>query len=341
MRLGIVGLPGAGKSTAFEALTRTPIEPAKKAEPNIGTVSVPDPRVDALSGMYRPKKTTRAQVQYFLPGRGGDKEPGAEETVWTSVRTCDALIAVIRNFGGAGFPPTPEADFLKLSQEMMFADLLVVEKRISRLELDQERGKKFNEQELALLLECNEVLTKDVPLRRRPDLATHPLLKGFMFISAKPLLVLFNNADEDDLAPRPEAWKDDACTVVRGKLEAELARMTPEETAGFLADFGIAASALDRVVRRSYDVLGLISFFTVGEDEVRAWTIRRGTSAVDAADVIHSDIRKGFVRAEVLGYDELQACGSYQEAKRKGLLRLEGKTYVVADGDIIDFRFNV
>lgn len=342
MKLGITGLSGSGKTTVFEALTQQMTEGGNKSEDRIGTVRVPDARVDVLSKMYQPKKTIFAQVEYFLPGRsGGDKKK--DQNTWTPVRDCDALIHVIRNFGGYGYEaPTPEADFTGLDQDLALADLVVVEKRLERMELDRKRGKQVDPEEFSLLERCRESLEAEIPLRKQPDLASAHALKGFAFVSAKPMLVLFNNEDDDDAMPEAgEVIRNEACMVIRGKLEQELAQMTDEEALDFLSEFEITASATDRVLRRSYELLGLISFFTVGEDEVRAWTIPRETLALDSAEVIHSDIKKGFIRAEVLSYDDLMDAGSYAEARKRGTVRLEGKTYPVQDGDIINFRFNV
>jgi hypothetical protein len=204
------------------------------------------------------------------------------------------------------------------------------------------RGKKQNAEEQPLLVECKALLEAETPLRRRPELAAAKALRGFAFLTAKPMLTVFNN--EETEAGLPEGGADaagDSCTALRGKIEQELARMSAEDAAEFLKEYGIADSAMDRMIRLSYEVLGLLSFFTVGEDEVRAWTIRRGTPAVEAAGVIHTDIQKGFIRAEVIAYDDLMAAGSTAEARKRGTFRLEGKTYEVADGDIINFRFNV
>lgn len=343
MRLGIIGLPQSGKTTVFEALTQTVAGDGNRQESRIGTITVPDRRVDILSGMYQPRKTIFAQVEYFLPGKGdhggGKNDPGA----WTQVRDCDALIHAVRNFGAYGLDaPDPRADAAAVDQELIISDLVVVEKRLERLALDERRGKKPNPEEIALLGRCKEALDQEIPLRRHPDIAAAKLLRGFAFLSAKPMLILLNNDDEDDALPDAQTLPDDeTCMVIRAKLEQELAQMTPDEADEFLAEFNITASATDRVIQRSYEMMGLISFFTVGEDEVRAWTIGRDTDAVDAAEVIHSDIKKGFIRAEVLAYDDLMAAGSYAEARKKGTVRLEGKTYKVVDGDIINFRFNV
>ena len=344
MKLGIIGLPQSGKTTVFEALTRSVAAEGSQREGRIGTITVPDPRVDILSGMYTPRKTIFAQVAYFLPGKGdpsGATQKGP--SIWIQVRDCDALIHAVRNFSGYGFdPPTPRADIAAIDQELIISDLMVVEKRLERLALDARRGKKPNPEEMALLDRCKAYLDNETPLRRFDDIAAAKLLRGYAFLSAKPLLILFNNDEENDRPPDAASLPPgEASIVIRAKLERELAQISEEEAREFLAEFNITASATDRVIQRSYDLLGLISFFTVGEDEVRAWTIGRGTDAVEAAEVIHSDIKKGFIRAEVLAYKDLVAAGTYAEARKKGVVRLEGKTYTVCDGDIINFRFNV
>ncbi len=344
MRLGIIGLPQSGKATVFDALTRSVAADGNRQESRIGTITVPDERVDRLSGIYNPRKTIYAQVEYFLPGKG-DQGAGAkkDQSIWTQVRDCDALIHAVRNFTIYGMEaPKPGADVAAIDQELIISDLVVVEKRLERLALDARRGKKPNPEEIALLDRCKQHLDNEIPLRRFPEIATAKLLRGFAFLSAKPMLILFNNADEDDALPEALALPDgEACMVIRAKLEQELAQMSADEAQAFLAEFDITASATDRVIQRSYDLMGLISFYTVGEDEVRAWTIGRNTDAVDAAEVIHSDMKKGFIRAEVLAFDDLMAAGSHSEARKKGTVRLEGKTYQVCDGDIINFRFNV
>jgi GTP-binding protein YchF len=346
MKLGIIGLPGAGKSTMFEALTHIRPEggAANRLENRIGTIRVPDERIDYLSALFQPNKTIYAQIEYLLPRLSVYKQDQSrEESTWTDVRTCDALIHVVRNFKDySQDPPNPGQDFHTLDQEMIFADLLVVEKRLERIVLDSKRGKKTDEEERRLLAECQEMLEKEIPLRRNPELAGARPLKGFTFLSAKPMLVLFNNEDDDDCLPATAAsLSHEKCMVTRGRLEHELFQMAPEDVEDFLAEFNVTSSAMDRVLAASYKLLGLVSFFTVGKDEVRAWTIPESTSAVDAAEVIHSDIKKGFIRAEVLAYDDLRAVGSYKEARKMGTVRLEGKTYLVRDGDIIEFRFNV
>jgi GTP-binding protein YchF len=344
MKLGLIGLPGAGKTTLFEALTKSQLDASQRREVRIGTVRVPDERVDRLAAMYQPRKTIYAQVEYLLPAPAEHvKESGREQSIWTQVRDCDALLHVVRNFSGyGGEPATPKAAFQALDQELILSDLMVAEKRLERLELDQRRGKKPDPEEIALVRQCAEHLNQEIPLRRFPQLTAAKQLRGYAFLSAKPCLVLFNNSDEDADLPAAADWvAQETCLAIRGKLEQELGQMSPDEAGEFMAEFDIRDLAMDRVIHGSYALLGLISFFTVGEDEVRAWTIARQTAAVDAAEVIHSDIKKGFIRAEVLAYDDLMAAGSYAEARKQGTVRLEGKTYEVKDGDIINFRFNV
>ena len=340
MKLGIIGLPQSGKTTIFEALTQNVSGSAHTGEDRISMIRVPDGRIDILSQMYKPQKTTYAQVEYFLPGTGAAKK---DQSIWTAARDCDALIHVIRNHTAMGLEKkSPYEDYVKIEQELILADLVVVEKRLERLELDQKRGKKMDPQERALLVECRENLENETPLRRVVDLASAHSLRGFAFLSAKPMLVLFNNDDEDDQLPDVgNITSVEDCLVIRGKLEQELAQMSAEDAADFLNEFNISESAMDKVIRKSYNLLGLISFFTVGSDEVRAWSIKGRTEAVDAAETIHSDMKKGFIRAEVLAYDDLMDAGTYAAARKKGTVRLEGKNYEVKDGDIINIRFNV
>jgi ribosome-binding ATPase len=344
MKLGIVGLSGSGKSTVFEALTHQLSDQPHKKESRIGTVQVPDDRIDQLRALYQPKKTIHAQVEYYLPGTGGSlQDAKKEQSIWTQARDCNALIHVIRNFKAFGQEEaSPLKDFRRLDQELILIDLVVVEKRLERLQLDGKRGKNVDPMEVSLLKGCLDCLEKEIPLRKAPDVAASPLLRGYAFLSAKPMLTLFNNEDEDDRLPDMGDLTDhESCLVIRGKLERELAQMTEEEALEFLTEFNIKASAMDRVIHKSYELLGLISFFTVGEDEVRAWTITKKTTADDAAGVIHTDMKKGFIRAEVLAYKDLMASGSYAEARKQGTVRLEGKTYEVQDGDIMEIRFNV
>ena len=344
MRLGIIGLPGSGKSTILQALTQSRPEQRSHKGHSIVTVRVPDQRVDALKRLFKPDKTVYAQLEYVLPHGETYKPDGqGDEGVWNDVRTCDAMIHMVRNFHQpGGEAPYPQEDFLKLETDMIFADLVVVETRIERLDLDKKRGKDISAEEHRLLEESLRMLEGQTPLRDKPELAGAHLLKGYTLLSAKPVLVLFNNDDEDETSP---SWDEPSGLyeplVVRGKLEMELGELSPEEAAEFLTAYHIKGSAMERVIRHSCGVLGLITFFTVVRKEVRAWMVPKGTAALDAAGVIHSDMEKGFIRAEVLAYDELMAAGTYQQAKKEGQVRLEGKTYIVQDGDLITFRFNI
>jgi len=340
MKLGIIGLAGSGKSTIFEALTQNISPGAAKGEKRIGTMQVPDERLAALSNMFNPKKTIYARVEYILPGIQGSKK---DQKIWPQVRDSNALIHVVRNFSGYGFDePAPYEDFHALDQELILADLVVIEKRMERIKQDRKRGKKEYQGELALLNQCLSHLESEMPLRKFAALSSAQELKGYGFVSAKPILVLFNNDDEDDRLPVIENFTDtEDCMIIRGKLEQELAQMSEEETADFLEEFNISASATNRVIKRSFEVLGLVSFFTFVKNEVKAWTVKKGTVAVDAADTIHSDMKRGFIRAEVVAYTDLMDAGSYAEARKKGTVRLEGKNYEVQDGDVITFRFNV
>ncbi len=347
MKLGIAGLPQAGKSTIFVALTgaRGDSSPGNShKDTRIAMVTVVDDRIDFLVEMYAPKKIAYARVEYLLPSLiPGVSDAKSEGEFWNQIRTCDGVLHVVRNFEVPGFdPPNAEADFQKVEEEMILSDLGVVEKRMARIEMDLKRGRKEGELEIPLLTTCREMLEGGVPLRNTPEISTDPLLKGFTFLSAKPMLVLINNGDEDEDLP---AWtgqrENPPFVVVRGKLEMDLAAMPPEEAEEFLEAYHIQESALDRVIKHSYRLLNRISFFTVGADEVKAWPIPGGIPALEAAGEVHSDIRQGFIRAEVVAFDDLKAQGSFQAAKKAGLVRLEGKEYVVKDGDIINYRFNI
>lgn len=345
MKLGIIGLPGAGKSTIFAALTGARGEDSQKTgrtDVRIGTVRVVDERVDSLSRLYKAKKTTYAQVEYLLPSQPIPNTV-SESLIWNQVRVCDGLIHVVRNFwGSSGTPPSPENDFWRLEEEMILSDLVVADKRIERMDLDSRRGLKPNEEERRLLGVCKELLEKGSPLRADKEISSSPLLRGFTFLSAKQQLVIINNDEDNESEP---GWRNPPENlerlVVRGRLEMEIGSMPPEEARDFLEEYHIRDSVLDRVIRVSYHLMKLISFFTVLNEEVRAWTIPRFTPALEAAGAVHTDMKKGFIRAEVVSYDELKTFGSFAEARKAGKARLEGKEYIVQDGDVIQFRFNV
>lgn len=348
MKLGIIGLAQSGRSTILAALTgargEEMVQKVSRTDQRIGTVRVADERVDILTGIYRPKKTTYAQVEYLLPSEvvAGTRS-SSESAIWNQVRVCDALIHVVRNFHSpGGIEPTPEDDFWRLEEEMILYDLVITEKRIERIELDSKRGKKPGEAEYSLIKSCKDLLENNQPIRTNPELASAPALRGFTFLSARPQLVIINNEDEDEALPdwklRPE---DIDIMVVRGRLEMEIASMSSEEAEEFLVEYNITKTALDRVIKYSYDLLNLISFFTVLNEEVRAWTLEKGTPSLEAAGAVHSDIQRGFIRAEVLSFEHLKEYGSFQAAKKAGHVHLEGKEYTVHDGDIINFRFNI
>ncbi len=347
MKLGIAGLLQTGKSTIFTALTGARGEldsAAGRSDTRVATVTVMDERVDFLSRMFKPKKTTRAKIEYFLPSEiSGASASKSESGVWNQLRTADALFHVVRNFVNMGGEmPASEDDFRRVEDEMIVSDLLVAEKRIERLDADRKRGRTPEGDEEDLLKRCIEVLEKGRPLRLRPELAKAPLLRGFTFLSAKPLLIICNNDDEDEAPPEWKKMPEGVeMLVVRGRLEMDISSMEQEEAEEFKEAYNIRETVLDRVISSSFRLLNRISFFTVGSDEVKAWPIAEGTAALDAAGEIHSDIKKGFIRAEVVSFDDLRQCGGMQEAKKAGLARLEGKEYIVKDGDIINFRFNV
>ena len=348
MKLGIIGLPQSGKSTIFAALTGARGEDegirTSRMEQKIGTVRVADERVDFLTRIYKPKKTTYAQVEYLLPSQIGTSGPSKSESeFWNQVRVADALIHVLRNFKAPGdISPDPEGDFWRLEEEMILSDLVVAEKRLERIETESKKGKKPTDEEQALLNSCKVLLDEGQPLRENPELASAPVLRGFTFLSAKPELVIINNDDEDEALPGWKAPPEDLeMMVVRGRLEMDIASMSPEEAEEFLEAYHIDSFALDRVIKSSYRLLNLISFFTVLNEEVRAWTVPAGCPALEAAGTVHSDMKRGFIRAEVISYKDLENCGNTAEARKRGLLRTEGKDYIIQDGDVVTFLFNV
>lgn len=361
MKVAIIGLANSGKTTIFNALTglnvETTIYPTITAEPHIGVVRVPDKRIERLSEIYNPKKTTYATVEYidYIGLTKGDIEQNKK--VFDLIKDVDAIVHVIRGFKDETIihplgQPDPKRDAETVELEMIFGDLELIDKRLERMEQGLKRGKKPDEAEKKLLLKCKENLEKEIPLR---DLEfseeEQKAMRHLQFMSVKPEVIVLNVAESDIAseetgkitAELSEKFKSDQIAVLSlcGKIEMEIAQLTTEEAAIFLDDLGISEPALNRLIRVSYELLGLVSFLTAGEDEVRAWTIKRGLNAQKAAGKIHSDIERGFIRAELVSYDDFIACGGMAGAREKGLLRLEGKNYEVKDGDIINFRFNV
>jgi GTP-binding protein YchF len=361
MQVTIVGLPGSGKTTVFNALTGGHAETGTfsggRAAPNVGVVKVPDERLDRLSQLFNPKKTTHADVTYVdvaIP-EGATREGTVQPDVLAQIRNADELLHVARAFDDpAGVPADPWRDVEALDTEFVIADLMVVEKRLEKLRTQgrhgsqAERDQAAREQELLERLEPS--LSNGTPLRAA-ELSDDEerLIRGYRFLTQKPVLVLLNldeatlpQVGELEVAGRERyAQAQSDVVALAGKIEAELAELPAEDLPAFMQELGIAEASRGRVVRLTYALLGLLSFFTAGEDECRAWTIRRGDAAVDAAGAIHSDLARGFIRAEVVTYEDLIACGSMAEARRRGVLRQEAKTYQVRDGDVIEVLFNV
>jgi ribosome-binding ATPase len=353
LKVGIIGLAQAGKTTLFRIMTRahgTGVGTGR-AEAHLGVVAVPDPRLDRLTAMFNPRKTVHATVEYVdSPGSVIDLVRAGSESAL--LREVQALAHVVRAFGDdSDLASSLRRNIESVELELILSDLAVTEKRLERLEKDIKKQKSPSlEHELQILTLCKGTLEKQTPLRELSlDAAQARVIRGFTFLSEKPLLYILN-LDEKDAGRTSTAAEELASavglkqqsrtgfTVVCGKVESELAELTDQEAAEFMASFGLREPAVDRVIRSSYQLLGLISFFTVGEDECRAWTIRSGASAWEAAAEIHTDIQRGFIRAEVVAYDDLIASGSLAEARNRGRLRLEGRDYVVKDGEIVHFR---
>jgi len=351
MKAGIVGLPSVGKTTIFNVLTHGQASAgssSRRLEPNVGIVKVPDPRLDFLSSKFNPEKTTYANVE-FVDVQGLVRGKG-QDIALAPVRTVDALVHVIRAFQDESVPHSegsvdPERDKSNLDYELMLADIASIEKRSERLEKDLKKLKNpASEKEFAYLQRAKEWLESEKPLREMEVGGDEKkLVKGFAFLSEKPMIYVENiGEDQLDRLRHPDAHvtlrPNTEQTIICGKLEAEMAELPPEELKTFLADYGLTESGAERLIRTTYRLLGLISFFTVGEEECRAWTITQGTNAQNAAGVIHTDLADHFIRAEVCHYDDFVKHGTMQALKEKGLLRLEGKEYRVKDGDILTIR---
>ena len=346
-RVGILGLPQSGKTSLFEILMQgagAAAQPGAAARDRVGVVRVPDGRIDRLSKMFQPKKTVYTQIQFVDSAAAGHGKPGKGQDLFTSVRQCDALVAVVRDFENPAVPAQngvdAARDLRELESELILNDLAIAETRLERIEKELKIGKKQAQAEGVALEKVKRALEAEKPLREVDFAADEArLLSGFQFLTDKPLLVVFNQ-DESSSRQPPTLGRHALAVTLRVHAEREIVALPPEERAMFRTEMGVTEDGLSLVIRGCYELLGLISFFTVGPDEVRAWTIRRGDSAVDAAGEIHSDLARGFIRAEVLAYDTLMELGSYAKAREKGVLRLEGKEYVVKDADCLEIRHN-
>jgi len=346
MKIGLVGFAGSGKTTVFNAMTGLDAPVGFGGELRLGAVRVPDQRIDALSRIFEPKKTIYAEITFTdIPGEHGAEKKGLSRRALQQIRDQEALCLVLRAFPNPALEgePDPLGDLEAFHAECVLADLELVERRL-------ERGKRerASPAELAAFEMMRSSLEDERPIRSIPPEQLHrEQLRGYALLTDRPLLVALNVAESDAGSPLPPvlaarvASLDAAGLVLSASVEAEIASLASEDQAAFLADLGLTESALARFIRTAYGLLDLISFFTVGKDEVRAWTIRRGTRARQAAGRIHSDLERGFIRAEVMPYDLFMQYGSEHALKEAGKMQLEGKDFVVSDGDILNIRFNV
>ena len=356
MKIGLIGLQNSGKTTIFNTLTGLEAEvtsySSQKIEPNQGIVQVEDERVEKLSALYKPKKTIYATIEYIdFVGLTGNKSKNDAfgGSGMALVKTSDALALVVRNFVNptSGDAADPISDVDSIESDMIISDLIIAEKRVEKVELSKKRGIKDASLQLEekALLKIITHLEDSNPIRTL-DLTSdeEKAVRGFQFITQRPLMVILNS-DEDNFGNSDsvinELQKLYKVIEFAGTFEMELNNLEKDEAVEFMQDMNISESAKDRLTKFSYELLGYCSFFTVGEDEVRAWTITKGDDAVEAAGKIHSDLARGFIRAECFSYDDLVECGSEKVVREKGLFRLEGKKYIVRDGDIINIRFSV
>ncbi len=362
MKVAIIGIPKSGKTTIFNALTRGKVEVTAYSStlaPTTGVAKVPDSRLGVLEGIFQPKKTVPAEVSYtdiagFIKGFGKE---GVGGELLNYLTTADALLQVVRAFDDNKVPhpegsTEPKRDIASLDLELAISDLAIIERRLERLETGLKAAKAAEREshlkEQSLLQKVKVELEKDIPIRLQ-NLTKEELkmLSNYQFLTAKPMLVVLNIGEEQiSQASQLEGeisslYPQFAVVALCGKLEMELAQLSEEEAKEFREAMGLSKPALDRVIDLSYSLLGLVSFFTTVSSELKAWTIPGGTPAPKAAGKIHSDIERGFIRAEVISYGDLESCGNIAEARKRGLLRTEGKNYIVQDGDVVTFLFNV
>jgi GTP-binding protein YchF len=365
IEIGIIGLEQSGRTTVFNALTAGAA--ADKAhshsiEAHIGTAKVADQRLEVLTKLLQPKRTVPVSITYSDIGasiKGLVKDKGIGGQLLNTISSAGAIINVVRAFRDESIPHPGggidvERDIAAMNLELTFSDLAILEHRLERLQESLKAAKpaerQAHQKEQEILTKLKADLEKDIPIREVPlSLEESKIINNFQFLTAKPLLIVIN-ISEDQLGESQEleaqlntkfARPSSRVITLCGKLESELTQLAPEEAAEMRVSYGLKQPGLDRVVALSYELMGLISFFTIASGEVRAWPVQVGTEAVRAAGKIHTDMERGFIRAEVISYTDLVQCGSLSEAKKKGLLRMEGKTYLVKDGDVITFLFNV
>ncbi len=356
MRLGIIGLPQSGKTTLFNALTRGSVPTGAgsgKLEVHTAVVDVPDPRVDILSKMFNPKKTIYTKVTYAdiagLDGSAG--KSGISGTLLNHLTQMDGFIHVVRCFESDEVPHSagsidPQRDIAAMDSELILNDLIAVERKLERLVEERKKGagreKSIIEREQELFDRFHAMLSEEKPLKDMEiSHEEEMMLSGYGFLSRKPTLIVLNLSEGQKEPVINYTHSRSQVVSLQGKLEMDIAQLPPDEMLVFLQEYGIEEPSLNRMIRLSYDLLGLQSFFTVGPDECRAWTVHRGANAPEAAGEIHTDLQKGFIRAEVVAYHDLVTLGGMTEAKSKGKFRLEGKEYIVQDGDILNIRFNI
>ena len=357
MQLGIIGLPQSGKTTLFNALTRgnapTGIS-GGKVEVRTAVVDVPDERVEKLSALFEPKKVVYAKVTYAdiagLEGKASEK--GVSGPLLNTLSQMDGFIHVIRHFSNPSVPHAagsvdPERDLADMETELILNDLILVERKLDRLSEERKRGgigrdKVLVEHETEFFEKLQKILSDEIPLRQETfSEDEEKMLSSYGLLSLKPQLIVINQSEDQSPIEVNTPFARTKVICMPAKLEMEIAQLPPEDAKMFLADYGIAEPSLNRFIKLSFDLLGQLSFFTAGEKEVHAWMVSLGASAPEAAGVIHSDMEKGFIRAEVIACDTLVELGGFAEGRQHGKLRLEGKKYIVQDGDVLTIRFNV